>query len=394
MTTANLPSILFVDDEPQVRNALKRSLHQFRNQWQLHFCGSGQEALDILAKQSIDIIITDMKMPVMDGATLLNRVQEISPNTTRIMLTGNADAEVILKSVQSIHTLLSKPTPTELIIATIERSLQLKETLSDTALQSLVSQIGSLPSQPAMYNKIKQQMSSDSGSLEQVGKLIAQDIGITSKILQVVNSPFFGLKKEVISVEHAIAYLGFEMVQNLVLASELFESFRHAGVDASVLEDLWDHAQKVSQLAGQIARLENLPASHCNTVITGGLLHDIGKLVLLLYSPEQYRTVEELVANGELRQNAEKSIFGAQHAAVGAYLISLWGLPTSLVECIFFHHDEQLLDQSPLLTPVVVYIADCLIRGQQDQLSAISGVDEAKLQQWQDLLEQQAGTAS
>jgi putative nucleotidyltransferase with HDIG domain len=391
MTSDSKANILFVDDEQPVLNALRRSLHHYRNEWQMHFVNSGRQALALMEQQRFDVIITDMTMSQMNGSSLLSEVRERYPDTIRIMLSGNADTEVILNNAQSIHIFLSKPAPTELITSTIQRAITLQTYLSEPRLIDLVSSIGVLPSLPELYNKITDEMRTENSSLALVGELIAKDIGITTKILQLVNSPFFGLQREVSSAAHAVSYLSINIVRNLVLASELFENFKDAGIDVATIERLWKHAHTVSNLAVEIARQEGLPEADCNTAFTAGLLHDIGKLVLQLHCPECYEKVEQLMAGGASGIAAEQQIFGAHHGAVGAYLISLWGLPTLLVESIFFHHELQPLGNTSVTAAMCVYLANSFINEQHgappsiDQQLLDSGQAAEKIAPWRQL---------
>jgi putative nucleotidyltransferase with HDIG domain len=391
MTSQTKANILFVDDEQQVLNALRRSLHHYRNEWQMQFVNSGQQALELMEQQRFDVIITDMTMSKMNGSSLLSEVRDRYPNTIRIMLSGDANTEAILNNTQSIHIFLSKPTPTKLLTSTIQRAITLQAYLSEPKLVNLVSGIGVLPSLPDLYNKITEEMRAENSSLTMVGNLIAQDIGITTKILQLVNSPFFGLQQEINSAAHATSYLGITIVRNLVLASELFENFKHAGIDVTIIERLWKHAHAVSNLAVAIARLEGMSEAECNIAFTAGLLHDIGKLVLQLHCPEHYQKVEQLMAEGVSNIAAEQQVFGAHHGAVGAYLISLWGLPTLLAESISFHHDLQWLDNNSMTAAMAVYIANSIIKEQEgtpatfDNFFLEPGLSADKVALWRQL---------
>jgi YesN/AraC family two-component response regulator len=94
------PRILFVDDEESIISRLKRILHPYKNEWEVHFAQSGIEALEIMEKTPVNVIISDMRMPVMNGAELLLQVQQKYPETIRIILSGQSDEELIMKSIK------------------------------------------------------------------------------------------------------------------------------------------------------------------------------------------------------------------------------------------------------------------------------------------------------
>lgn len=141
-------SILFVDDEPNILSGLKRMFRSLRQEIDLYFAESGQEALDLMAEHPVDVIVSDMRMPGMDGATLLALVQERFPHAIRIMLTGQADEESILRTVGVVHQFITKPSDPETLGKVLERACALQDLMKNEQLKSLVSSLGKLPSVP------------------------------------------------------------------------------------------------------------------------------------------------------------------------------------------------------------------------------------------------------
>jgi YesN/AraC family two-component response regulator len=199
--------ILFVDDEPMVLNGLQRTLRKMRRDWDMTFVGSGREALDVLGKKPMDVIVSDLRMPEMDGGRLLAEVKKQHPNVVRIILSGQLDQEMTLKSVQLAHQSLSKPCDAEVLKHTLAKLFALRDFLSDESIKSIISQIESLPSLPAIYTEIVAEMQSDDPSIKKVGEIISKDISMTAKILQMVNSAFFGLFQKIKSPEQAVMML-------------------------------------------------------------------------------------------------------------------------------------------------------------------------------------------
>ena len=189
--------ILFVDDEPMVLNGLQRTLQKMRREWDMTFVGSGREALEVLGKKPIDVIVSDLRMPEMDGGRLLAEVKKQHPHVVRIVLSGQLDQEMTLKSVRLAHQSLSKPCDAEVLKHTLAKLFALREFLSDDSIKNIISQIESLPSMPAIYTEIVTEMQSDDPAIKKVGEIISKDISMTAKILQMVNSAFFGLFQKI-----------------------------------------------------------------------------------------------------------------------------------------------------------------------------------------------------
>jgi len=189
--------ILFVDDQPEILSSLRRMLRPMRHQWDMQFVGGGKEALEVLAKVPHDVIVSDMRMPEMDGITLLTKVQKRYPAVVRIALSGQCDREVVLRSTGATHQFLTKPCDADTLKAVVDRSCVLRDTLSDLELRELVSGIASLPSLPSLYIEIIEELRSPNSSLADIGKIISKDIGMTSKLMQLVNSAFFGVPQRI-----------------------------------------------------------------------------------------------------------------------------------------------------------------------------------------------------
>jgi DNA-binding NtrC family response regulator len=200
--------ILFVDDEPNVLAGLRRSLYSMREEWLMEFAASGPDALAAMERQVFDVVVTDMRMPGMDGAQLLNEVRERFPQTVRMVLSGQCDREAILNSVGPTHQYLSKPCDAEQLRSKIGQAFALRDLLENPVVQKVVSQLKDIPSLPALYQQILEELRSRDPSPAKVGKLIAKDMGMTAKTLQLVNSAFFGLRCHVSNPVQAANLLG------------------------------------------------------------------------------------------------------------------------------------------------------------------------------------------
>jgi putative nucleotidyltransferase with HDIG domain len=355
--------ILFVDDEPRVLEALKRMLYPLRHEWHSEFASSGPEALRLLSEAEYDVIVTDVRMAGMSGIELLQEVVKQFPQVVRMVLSGTADQEITLRSATLAHQYLMKPCDAATLHATVERAFRLRSMLEDAGLKKLISRIRSLPSIPAVYANLLAALRSPDISTKEIGDIISRDISMTAKILQLVNSAFFGISRNVTNPLTAAIYLGTETIRALTLTISVFSQFDIQAASTFSIQTLHDHSLTVGALARGIAKSMGLPKTSSDDAFTGGLLHDVGRLVLACNCPEQYEQVLRIIKKDELAsRTAEFQVFGTSHSEVGAYLLWLWGLPDPVTEIVAHHHAPAAV-QPPPLALIAVHVADALVNG-------------------------------
>ena len=361
--------VLFVDDEPNILQGLRRMLRGMRKEWEMAFANSGQEALALMAEQDFDVVVTDMMMPGMDGAQLLNEIKQRYPNVIRIILSGHADRELIMSSLGATHQYLSKPCSADVLKAAVERAFNLNSLFEeDPTLKPLISRVQSLPSVPALYIQVMEELRNPDTTINRIGEIVAQDPAMTAKILQLINSAFFGLSKPVSDPARAVRLLGMDTVRMLVLSAHVFKQFDKDAIRDFNLDALWYHGTIVGHFARQIARSEGADDDTCNDAMMAGILHDIGKLILLVNLPGEYRQLLQMAAREEADLfELERMYFGASHAEIGAYLLGLWGLPNPIVEAVANHHHIGDPGVTEFSAMVAVYVANVLSHELIDQ---------------------------
>lgn len=355
--------ILFVDDEPFVLEALERMLHNMRHEWDMRFASGGAEALRLMAEAPAEVVVSDMRMPDINGAQLLNEIMQLYPKTVRLILSGFADTEMIMQCVNGTHQFLTKPCASETLRNVIRRSLELDAWLNNNELKTLVSRLGTVPSVPALYFQILKELGSPNATLDKVGATIAQDPGMTAKMLQMVNSAFFGLRHHLTDPTEAVLQLGLETIKSLVLGLHVFsQSDTSKSADFSA-DKLWQHSLATATTARRIAQMECREKAVVEETFTAGLLHDVGRLVLVANLPDQYKEAcDRSKAVGITLVEAERAVFGASHAEVGGYLLGLWGLPISLVEATVFHHFPGKCQVKVFAPLTAVHVANVLVQ--------------------------------
>jgi HD-like signal output (HDOD) protein/CheY-like chemotaxis protein len=368
--------ILFVDDEAMILQGLQRMLRSMRGDWEMEFVESAEAALRLLGQKSFDVIVSDMRMPGMNGAELLTEVMKRHPTTVRLILSGYADKDLILKCVGSTHQYLAKPCDTASLKAAIARASNLDDSFRNERLKILVCQMKRLPSIPTLYTQVVKKTSRAETSVEEIGELIGRDISMTAQILKLANSAFFGLAQQFSSPEEAVAYLGLDTIKSLVLSVHAFSQFEKIETGGLKIEALWSHSLQVASLAKRISKLENQDPKSAEEAFTAGLLHDIGKLVLAVNLPKEYTEAMRLAHSGLELPLAEHLVFGFNHADVGGYLIGLWGLPVPVVEAVALHHSPSRATEHAFSPLTSVHAANVL---EWEQSKAANGMPGPQL---------------
>ena len=373
--------ILFVDDEPNLLMGLKRTLRPMRTLWEMEFVSSGDEALRFMSLREFDAVVTDMRMPGMSGADLLDTIQKQWPRTVRIVLSGQADRETVLQAIAPAHQFLSKPCEPEQLRSVLEKTLALTDLLQNTSLKCFISRMKCVPSLPLLYQQVTSELQSADPSPSRIGEIIAQDMAMTAKLLQLVNSAAYGIPTQISEPQQAVFHLGLDTIQTLALSIGVFSAFDPHLLGPGQAEHLWEHAICVSKFSRAIASSQGISGRDLDPYSSAGLLHDIGKLIMSSACPESYRqVVATATSTGTRLDVVEFQEFGCTHAEVGAYLLGMWGLPTVIVEAVAWNHrplDSPVTEFSPL---AAVHVANAVDAQQHpDRECMDSNIDQVFL---------------
>ncbi len=353
--------LLFVDDDVAILGGLRRMLRGMREEWDMRFAPGGAEALVAIAADPPDVVVADMRMPGISGAQLLARVRDEHPEIIRLILSGYSDQDLVMQTLMVAHQFLAKPCTPAALRATIERVCQLREMMTGEDLRRLVAGIDHLPSLPDLYLQITAELRSEDPQIEAVIAKIECDPALSAKLLQLVNSGFFGLPQAVSDVGEAARLLGVEVLQAVVLFSGVFSAAEAQGEIPLSYPEFAAHALAVGRLAQALARELDLSPFIRKEAFTAGILHDMGKLILGLHRGAQYGAIlRQAEARGGGLSVLERETFGVSHGELGSYLLSLWGLPSSLVEAVAYHNNPSRSTHREVGTLALVHIADIL----------------------------------
>ena len=307
--------ILFVDDEPEYLTLLQGILQPAEPGWEMKFASGGLQALEMMNRTRFDVVVTDMCMPEMDGAELLQEIMRRSPQTMRIIVSGRLDRENILRLTIPTHQCLAKPLNPDQLKLTLRRICSLRDLLANETLRRLVTQLSLLPTVPTLYLELVRELQSAEPSPERATEVIAKDPAMTAKILQLINSAFFGLPRQLDNLGEAVSYVGLELITALVLCVPVFSRFDTVRVKDFSPTSIWEHSWRAGVLARQIATAEQQEQAVCEQSFLAGLLHDVGKLVLIANLPTLCREAAALKQKNQVPLHAaEQEIFGCTHA--------------------------------------------------------------------------------
>ncbi|MCW9045856.1 MAG: response regulator [Alphaproteobacteria bacterium] len=380
------PHILFVDDEANILMGLRRGLRVKRKEWDMSFAEGGVAALEIIKEQPVDIVVSDMRMPGMDGAALLEEVRTVSPDTARIILSGYAEEESVLRVVGPAHQYLAKPCDFNILQEVIERLILLRGCFQEQKIRNIVSQKKNLASLPEVYMDLLAELENTTSTSNSIAEIIDRDLGLRTQILKVCNSAFFGLPQPVLELETAVSVLGLGTLRSMALLNGIFSAFKGSDHIKSMMERLSQNSMKIAVIARKIAEEAGYDKVVCGQVSSAGMLAHIGSLILMMEWPEKFEAAAQMAEAKKMPiDNFERELFGTDHAMIGAYFLGLWGFPLSVCEAVAYHHRPQLCQNETQPVLAVLHFSQQLTRALANQnvdLSILeSGIDRQFLVQ-------------
>ena len=392
--------ILFVGEDLELWEQLRLLSGEESFPWDLAFAKNGLQALASLAQSPCAAVVTDMQLPSMAGTALLDEVMQRSPRTLRFVRASLGDQQSAMRCVGMAHQYLVKPGDAQIVQHALERAFALEAWLPGEAAQKVLAQMKKLPSPPNLYFKIVAELQSSDSTMEHIGKLMEQDLVLSAKLLQMVNSAVFGLQLQVSSACEAVMYLGMETTKALVLLAHTFSYFDKLKAADFSVDKLWAHSLATGRVAEKIARAESNDASLIGEAFTAGMLHDIGKLLFAANLPAEFTKALTCAREQNVPLwEAESATLGVTHAELGASLLGIWGLPAPMVEAVALHHLPARLLSKTFCPLTAVHVANVLEHELRPDLQGLpaAGVDQNYLaelglserwEHWRDLCQE------
>ncbi len=354
-------ALLFVDDEKSVLRSLRRAF--IKSDYKLYFADSGELALKMLAagKGKIDMVLSDMRMPGMDGYTFLKEVKERYPGVIRLILSGFVEESYVYKALidGSAKTYLAKPWSTRELLDLVNGLIEIEESLKEKKLLTIINTVDELPVLPKIYHQIMALIDADA-DFDKIVTVIEKDPAMTAKVLQVANSAFF--KSGTASLKRAAVFIGLMTLKDVVAGSAVFQALAATASGPYSIDSIWEHAVACNGLVCEMYELihdEKIPEDTASV----GLLHDVGLLVMLKYFPQEL--IQIIALQKQYPEKSllllEEAVLGVDHARLGAFLLNWWNMPYPVVEAALYHNNPMAAPAGNREIVVLLHIADHLV---------------------------------
>lgn len=335
--------LLFVDVDDGTKAAIESLRAAHGSEWRIEAADGVATALAALRRTPFDFVFVDVERQRDAGVDLLRETRRMRPKATRVALCGPPGDVASMRAGAVAQQSLAKPCAPRAIEILVENTLRLARALGEEEIREVVGGIATLPTPPRVFLALTEALADPEVSLDLVAKTISEDVGLSTKLLQLVNSSYFGPSRPMSSLRQATSYLGLSRLKQLVLGAEVFGSIADSGYASALeLQDQQRHAVIVARFASEVVA----DPRNCEAAFTVGLLHDLGEVVL--------------AAAGSPRRAPESPTRPHLHARTGAYLAAAWGLPTKVVEALLYHHRPSLGGLVDFDLAGIVHVADAI----------------------------------
>jgi HD-like signal output (HDOD) protein len=348
----------------------------------MKFAEGATAALELMAEQPVDVIVSDFRMPGLDGGQLLAEVRRRHPDTARLILSGQTAEEDMIRVVALAHQFLSKPCGPEELMAAVERALRLRRELAGEQVRTEMQGFESLPNASSALHRLIDTLERPGADGQAVADVLERDASLTATVLQQLSTLFCDPGSPVTSLEEALDRFGLQPVRSLALWSEIARGFPLPDrVSRKWLGLLHAHALETALLARRLAVPEARDEAFC-----AGLLHECGQLIFAVCRPDLLSAHLRLRdREARLMVEVERETFGVTHAQAGAHLLSVWGFPMDIIDAAAHHADTITPSPSPrLVTSEAVRLAHAVVEAERIRLCTPAGsrtVDDTLLEQ-------------
>jgi putative nucleotidyltransferase with HDIG domain len=354
-------SILLLSSEQSEQQSVAEALRTVDPEVQITTVTTPAAAAAALEHGAFDALFIQCAGGAEEGVNFASEVWNRTPQVNRFVLAPEIDAETQIRCVFGAHIYLPTPIDACALRAALELTGAKNAILRSERLQVLISRTRSLPSKPKVYFEVLRELRSPDANVNLVATRIEKDAGIASKLLQVVNSLFYGRAEAVHDLKEAILFLGFEVTASIVLSLEAITRFEKVPSVHELSTRVWAHSQSVAELSRRICQSFGHDTPSCDQAFLAALLHDLGKLVLAQNFPAEFKMIaQRAVKEGKTAAEIEKDILGVSHADAGAYLLAAWGLPLPIVEAVAAHESPASTVNGPFSPAIALHLAEAM----------------------------------
>ncbi len=333
-----LRTVILLDNELDTAQELNKILSRSGHAWDLCHLTEVEAARQMFSDRTVDLIIARSSVPHAASDSFWEGIVVNSPHTVRIGIASRFQEKNAAESFKFTHQYLAEAVGVDRIIEIVDYITYLQNLLANIRLESELGGLLSLQALPDAYIAIIKELQSSEPSLKRISSLIQQDMAMTARVLQLVNSAFFSLPNRVTKIEQAVSLLGISTIKNMLMSMQLFSVFEGGPVPKRHAEKVWEHSVKVAGLAREIAAREQLSKEGLETIMLSGMLHDLGQLILFKLPEYREALVKQRREGYENELAAEMELYSCSHAETGAYLLGIWGLDREVVDVVMHHH--------------------------------------------------------
>jgi HD-like signal output (HDOD) protein len=335
-------SIYIVDDQPEVLEIAVAIIRSVMPEVVATGFKDPLQALTAIKANPPDLILSDQLMPGMSGGQLLEEARTVAPGTLRIVMSGFVPLDG-LTVITSAHQYVAKPFDAPQLKRILERTFAARDRVPDKKLQTVVASLRSLPSLPQVHHTLLTELENNRGASAAIGQMVAQDAGLSAKVLQLANSPLFGRDYLVSSPAEAVFCLGTGMITAVVLSQTVFKQYHAGSLPEFCLPQVWNHCWDTAALAQCYCREHQLPRQTREEAFLAGLLHETGRLILIANFPDQYKAAWDAAHKAQSPLGPRlREVFPAAPCEIAAFLLDLWGMPDSVVAAVsMLEHPER-----------------------------------------------------
>jgi HD-like signal output (HDOD) protein len=353
--------VVFLITDPSERENVRTGVAAQEDGWDKIVTGSLEEAVTAVQAAPVEAVVVEHRRGDPSGSKLLDWVLEHCPEAARLIVAEPAEREEILRAVSASHQFLPRPVTPEILKGTIQGARLLDAAMPNEVLFTLAERIKVFPPLPSLYFRVLNELGSPNYSSQTVAEIVSRDLAMTTRLLQVINSGFYGLPRRITDLTEAVNLLGQETVKSLIVGIQLFLEHDHIKPLYFSIHQLWQHSNSVAHAARLITQMETGDRERADEAYTAGLLHDLGKLVLANNFETQHNKVQQIARDSRRPLwEVEAEEFGVSHAELGAFILGRWGMPVELLEATAFHHRPGWRGGLEFSTLTAVHVANVI----------------------------------
>ncbi len=351
--------ILIADKNNAFLESIRNALSIIEEGWQLRTVLDGNEAFTSLQTENADIVVANLDLPKISGDKLLANVKREFPNSLRFLIHEQADKGTLSKGTGLAHLYIERPIAPETLVQEIRHVLNTQLKIRRKEVVDIVRDTKQLHVNTEPMQQLLKTADDPNCDIDDFAPVIMQHPTAVATILQVANTAFLGAGGRVETIEEALQFLGMDFVRNLAITELAKKQLCLSPGLQEIANAVLKHCIETSHCGLQMRKF-GVDAKQIQTLCSITLLHDLGKLVLLANKKEEYADLMgRSIENSRPLWHLEQAIFGCDHAAIGAFLFAMWGLPENIVRATAWHHEPAQFASNKFCYVTLLHFANC-----------------------------------